>query len=187
VSHVFTPFVAAAAVTMAGLMAVHGAAFLALRLPAGPATRIAAAGRRMVPAVLVAVAAATLLGLLSDRVRHAVQQPAVALLLPLLLAGALLIARGALTRSRPGWAFAATTSALALPVLLVGATTWPYALISSVDPTASLTVNSATADAATLRLLGWLLAAFLPALLGFQAMCWWVFRGRVDKRTPVYW
>ncbi|MBB5828821.1 cytochrome bd-type quinol oxidase subunit 2 [Micromonospora carbonacea subsp. aurantiaca] len=26
----------------------------------------------------------------------------------------------------------------------------------------------------------------LPALLGFQAMCWWVFRGRTDGRTPVY-
>ncbi|MFJ6195137.1 hypothetical protein [Micromonospora sp. NPDC092111] len=35
--------------------------------------------------------------------------------------------------------------------------------------------------------LGWLALPLLPALLGFQAMCWWVFRGRTDGRAPVYW
>jgi cytochrome d ubiquinol oxidase subunit II len=35
--------------------------------------------------------------------------------------------------------------------------------------------------------LSWLAAPLLPALLGFQAMCWWAFRGRIDDRAPVYW
>ncbi|HEX5595297.1 MAG TPA: hypothetical protein VFX61_04620 [Micromonosporaceae bacterium] len=39
----------------------------------------------------------------------------------------------------------------------------------------------------TLRLLSWLAGPLLPALLGFQLMSWWIFRGRLDGRTPVYW
>ncbi len=186
VGHVFTPFVAAAGLTMLGLVAVHGAAFLALRLPAEPAARVATLGRRLVPAALAALTVATVLGLLSERVRQTVGQPAAAVVLPVTLAAALLLARGALRR-RPGLAFTATSLALALPVLLIAAATWPYALVSSVDPAASLTVTAAAASAPTLRLLSWLMALLLPALLGFQAMCWWVFRGRVDERTPVYW
>ena len=38
-----------------------------------------------------------------------------------------------------------------------------------------------------LRAWRWRLAVpLLPALLGFQAMCWWMFRGRTDGRAPVY-
>ncbi|MFC8849572.1 MULTISPECIES: hypothetical protein [unclassified Micromonospora] len=36
-----------------------------------------------------------------------------------------------------------------------------------------------------LALPGCLVLPLLPALLGFQAMCWWVFRGRTDGRAPV--
>jgi cytochrome d ubiquinol oxidase subunit II len=104
-----------------------------------------------------------------------------------LLVAALLTARAALARRRPGLAFAATCASLALPVALAGATIWPYALVSTVDPGASLTVADAAASTPTLRLLSWLTLPLLPALLGFQAMCWWVFRGRTDGRAPVYW
>jgi len=186
VTHIITPFVAACGLALVALVAVHGAAFLALRLPDGPAQRYAQLGRRLVPVALATLVLATVAGLLSDRVRHTVQQPAVAVLLPVLLVGLLLVAGGALAR-RPGIAFAATSLALAAPVLLVGATIWPYALVSSVDQAASLTVTGAAASGPTLRLLTWLLLPLLPALLGFQLMCWWVFRGRIDGRTPVYW
>ncbi|GAB3143832.1 cytochrome d ubiquinol oxidase subunit II [Micromonospora sonneratiae] len=186
VTHLITPFVAACGLALVGLVAVHGAAFLALRLPAEPAQRYARIGRRLVPVALAALATATAMGLLSEQVRHTVQQPAVAVLLLVVLVGALVLAGGAFAR-RPGAAFAATSLALALPVLLVGAATWPYALVSTVDPVASLTVTDATASGPTLRLLTWLLLPLLPALLGFQMMCWWVFRGRIDGRAPVYW
>jgi cytochrome d ubiquinol oxidase subunit II len=187
ISHVFTPFVAAAALTMVTLIAVHGAAFLALRLRGEPAEQVTRLGRRLVPVALTALAVATVAGLLSDRVRQTVQQPAAAVLLPVLVAAALLVAGGAFARRRPGVAFTATALALAIPVLLVGATIWPYALVSTVDPAASLAVTDAAASEPTLRLLSWLMVPLLPALLGFQAMCWWVFRGRIDGRAPVYW
>ncbi|MGW1057139.1 cytochrome d ubiquinol oxidase subunit II [Micromonospora rubida] len=185
--HVATPFVAAAGVTMVALVTVHGAIFLTLRLPAADAAPLARTARRLVVVALAAVALATVAGGLSDRVRAAAQRPLFAVLLPFVLVTALLVARAALARRRPGVAFAATSAALALPVALVGAALWPYALVSTTDPAASLTVTGGAASGPTLALLGWLTVPLLPALLGFQAMCWWVFRGRTDGRAPVYW
>ncbi|MFJ8576922.1 cytochrome d ubiquinol oxidase subunit II [Micromonospora sp. NPDC093277] len=187
VGHLFTPFVAAAALAMLALITVHGAMFLTLRLPAADVPPVARLARGLVPAAVAAVAAATVLGLLSDRVRAAVARPALAVLLPVALVAALLVARAALGRGRSGVAFAASSAALALPVLLVGAALWPRVLVSTGDPGTSLTVADAAASGPTLSLLGWLVLPLLPALLGFQAMCWWVFRGRTDGRAPVYW
>ncbi|MGC5018575.1 cytochrome d ubiquinol oxidase subunit II [Micromonospora sp. DT47] len=187
VTHLVTPFVAAAGLAMLAVVAAHGATFLTLRLPAADAAAVGRLARRLIPVALAAVAAATVLGLLSDRVREAVRQPLAAVLLASALAGALLLARAALGRGRPGVAFAATSAALAVPVALVGAALWPAVLVSTVDPAASLSVADAAASGPTLRLLGWLVLPLLPALLGFQAMCWWVFRGRTDGRAPVYW
>jgi len=187
VSHLATPFAATAGLAMLALVAVHGATFLTLRLPAADAVVVGRTARRLVPVALSAVALATVVGLLSARVRDAVQRPTLGVLLPVLLVAALLAARAALARRRPGLALVATGTALALPVALVGAALWPYVLVSTTDPAASLTVADAAASTPTLRLLGWVALPLLPALLGFQAMCWWVFRGRTDGRAPVYW
>ncbi|MEO3775390.1 cytochrome d ubiquinol oxidase subunit II [Micromonospora sp. B11E3] len=187
VGHVVTPFVAAGGLAMAALVAVHGATFLTLRLPVADAAALARTARRLVPVALAAVALATVAGGLSAGVRAAAQRPMFAVLLPVALFAALLTARVALAQRRPGLAFAATSAALALPVAAVGAALWPYALVSTVDPALSLAVADAAASRSTLSLLGWLTVPLLPALLGFQAMCWWVFRGRTDGRAPVYW
>ncbi|MFI5833824.1 cytochrome d ubiquinol oxidase subunit II [Micromonospora sp. NPDC051300] len=187
VGHVVTPFVAAAGLALVALVALHGATFLTLRLPPADAPALARLARGLVPAALTAIGAATALGLLSDRVRAAVARPAVAVLLPVALVAALLVARAALRRGRAGVAFTATATALALPAPLVGAALWPRILVSTTDPATSLTVADAAASRPTLALLGWLVLPLVPALLGFQAMCWWVFRGRIDGRAPVYW
>jgi cytochrome d ubiquinol oxidase subunit II len=184
VGHVVTPFTALSGVTLVTLAAVHGAAFLALRLPGGGHARL---GRRLVPWALAAVAATTAAGLLSARVRDAVQRPAAAVPLLCLLVAALVVAGGALARGRPGVGFAATSVALVVPVALVGAGLWPYALVSTADPAASLTVADAAASGPTLRLLSWLAVPLIPVLLSFQVMSWWIFRGRIDGRAPVYW
>ncbi|WFE96293.1 cytochrome d ubiquinol oxidase subunit II [Micromonospora sp. WMMD987] len=187
VTHLATPFVAATGLALTALVAAHGATFLTLRLPAADAPVTARLARRLVTGALATVGAATALGLLSDRVRATTRQPLPAVLLVVALVGVLLAARSALGRGQPGVALAATGAALALPVALTGAALWPAALVSTIDPAATLSVADAAASGPTLRLLGWLALPLLPALLGFQAMCWWVFRGRTDGRAPVYW
>ncbi|GIJ19535.1 cytochrome d ubiquinol oxidase subunit II [Micromonospora lutea] len=187
VTHLFTPFAAATGLAVLALTVAHGATFLTLRMPVAESDQLRPLARRLLVTAAVAVSAAAVVGLSADRVRATAQRPAVGVLLAVLLVAALLAARVALGRRRPGVAFVATATALALPVLLVGATLWPYVLVSTLEPNASLTVTDAAASGPTLRLLGWLAVPLLPALLGFQAMCWWIFRGRTDGRAPVYW
>jgi cytochrome d ubiquinol oxidase subunit II len=176
-----TPFVGVCAVALLAVVAVHGSAFLALRLPAGAAERFAGIGARLTLPALAAVGAAAVAGLLSGRVRDAIQQPAVPVLVLVAMAAALLAARGALGRRRPGLAFAATGLALALPLLLVLGSTYPYAL----GP--DLTVAEAAAAPDTLRILNWLALPLVPVLIGFQLMCWWAFRGRLNANSPVFY
>ncbi len=84
-------------------------------------------------------------------------------------------------------AFTATSAALALPVVLIGAALWPPALLSTVDdPDASLTVADGAASGPPLGT-GPARAAAAAGPTRLQAMCWWVFRGRTDGRAPVYW
>ncbi|MDG4822788.1 cytochrome d ubiquinol oxidase subunit II [Asanoa sp. WMMD1127] len=181
IGHLATPFVAATAITLVSLVAVQGATFLALRMPDA---RWAALARRLVGVALGAVAVATLLGLLSADVR-AGQRLWVAA--PLLVLVSALMAVRSLAPRRPGWAFVASSLALVAPVLVVGLGRYPAVLVSTIDPAATLTVTEAAAAPSTLRLLSWVAAPFVPVLIGFQAMCWWVFRGRIDGKAPVYW
>lgn len=171
----------AGGIAMVVLAAAHGATFLALRLQPELAAGYARLARRLIPLALAAVGAATVVAVTSSRVRDAVHQPVPAVLLLVVLGTALALARGALGRRRPGLAFAGTAVALALPVLIVGVATYPYALPPD------LTVSQAAADPATLRVLSWLAVPLLPAMLGFQFMCWWAFRGRIDPRTPIFY
>jgi cytochrome d ubiquinol oxidase subunit II len=184
VAHGVTPFTAACALAMVALVAVHGAAFLALRLPAEPARRHTALVARLAPVALAAVGAAAVVGATSSRVR------ATAHLLPALLGvaalvGVLLLARWAATRNRAGWAFVSTGAALALPTLIAGAATYPYAL--SWTSGGGLSVADAAAAPETLRLLVPMVTVLLPLLLAAQALCWWAFRGRIDRHAPTFY
>lgn len=60
-------------------------------------------------------------------------------------------------------------------------------MADTLTATNAAAIPFAAASGPTLRLLGWLTVPLAPALLGFQAMCWWVFQGRTDGRAPVYW
>ena len=161
------------ALALIALVALHGATFLALRLPAELAAKPVAAAKRLVPAAVAAVALATVVGILTARVRQ--NAPPAVLAALAVLVGLVLLA-GRLAGRRPGWAFVVTSAAMAAPVLAVArsssAATWPRA--SGAAP-------------ATLRLLSWVAVPIVPVLIGFQAMSWWMFRGRVDGRAPVYW
>jgi cytochrome d ubiquinol oxidase subunit II len=187
--HGLTAFTAACALATVALAAVHGAAFLTLRLPPESARRHAGLVTRLVPVALAAVGAATVVGLLSSRVRAAVARPVPAALLLGLLVAALLAARFtaarfAAGRGRPGWALAGTGAALALPVLLVGAATYPVALVSTTG--GGLAVADAAAGDATLRLLAVVLLPLLPLLYAAQAAGWWAFRRRTDRDAPAF-
>jgi cytochrome d ubiquinol oxidase subunit II len=172
ITQLLTPFVAACALALLALVALHGATFLGRRMPAELAARPAATAKRLAPVALIAVALAAVVGLLTGRVRQNVPLAAVGVLAVLVL---LVLAAGRLAaKQKAGWAFAASAGALVAPVVLLALALGGSAVDLAAPPE-------------TLRLLSWVAVPIVPVLIGFQAMSWWVFRGRVDGRTPVYW
>lgn len=173
----FHPFVLLSGLTMVLILAGHGGAFLALRATGDVAAFArSAAGRALAGAavsVAVAFAAGALLGIRPPN-------PGPATVTAALIAALLLAGRSALRAGRSGLAFAATSAAAGLPVVLAGLATYPYLLASSIADRHGITVTEAAADGATLQVLTAFGVVIIPVILAYQAFSWWVFRGRVD-------
>ncbi|POX52025.1 cytochrome d ubiquinol oxidase subunit II [Streptomyces sp. Ru71] len=179
---VFSPFVLACGVTFVLLLAAHGAAFVALR----SAPDVAARAARTATVLLRATGAAASLPLLLTLfgAGASMTNRATSAVLVALLAVAIAAAWWAVTQSHRVRAFVATSCATVLPVLLLGAGQYPYLLTTSAG--AGLHIDEAVADDTTLRLLAGFGIVVIPLILAYQAMSWWVFRGRTGRRHPSY-
>jgi len=168
------------------LVFTHGAAYLTWRLPAGPLRlRSARLTARLGP-VAGGVVLLTLGGWLAQH-PAGIRNPVVASLLTVIVALAAAGAGLAARRDRGGLAFAATLVACALPVITVGSALFPSVLASTMDQGATVTVDNAAAGGDTLRLLAFGAAPLLPVLVAVQVSCWWLFRRRDRRPTPLYW
>ncbi|MFI6316788.1 cytochrome d ubiquinol oxidase subunit II [Nonomuraea sp. NPDC050556] len=179
VTETFTPFVLLCGMTTLLLFAAHGAAFVALRSAPPLASRLGAILASTAGATAFAALLLTLFG-----TGASMTNPTTAAVISVLFATALALARHYLSRGNHGRAFAATSGATLLPVLLVGAGHYPYVLVSS--PGVRLTVHEAAADGVTLQILTVFGIILVPVILAYQAWSWWAFRGRTGARHPTY-
>lgn len=160
------------------LVVANGAAYLTWRAASPVARRVLSVTG---PAGAALVVLATAGWTLQDP--PGIRNPLLAAVLAAVIAGALLATRF-LTGGR---AFAATLVACALPVITVALARYPGVLASTMDPGATVTVDSAAAGGDTLRLLAIGAAPLLPVLVAAQVSCWWLFRRRESQPTPLYW
>lgn len=180
-SDVLDPFVLLAGLSNVLLLAAHGAVFLSMRA-SGEAARRA---RNLVRPLLIS-AIAGVVGTVLLAGRASVTRPGVGLALAVVLIAASVAALMAAARRRWVFAFAGTSVAALLPVPLTLASQYPYALVSTIDRGSGLTVAEAAADHATLAMLLPVGAVVIPVVIACQMWSWWLFRGRVDDRTPTY-
>ncbi|MDN5853232.1 MAG: cytochrome d ubiquinol oxidase subunit II [Actinomycetia bacterium] len=147
------------------LCALHGATFLALKTAGPVRDRARRAIRWVIP--LSAAALGTLV----------LPHGPVALALPVLVAlGGLAAAVG-----RDGWAFAATTVAMAGLAVALVASRYPVLITSTSGPAADLTVADAVAGPYTLGVLSVIGLVLVPIVLGYQSWTYWVFRARITR------
>jgi cytochrome bd ubiquinol oxidase subunit II len=105
-------------------------------------------------------------------------------LLPAILAAVALLVTGWLIRKdRNGWAFVCGSLTVVFATIMVFAGLYPRILISSVDPTWSLTILNAASSPYTLKVMTIVAAIFVPVMLAYQAWSYWVFRKRVETKT----
>ncbi|UNZ16122.1 cytochrome d ubiquinol oxidase subunit II [Streptomyces sp. 891-h] len=178
------PFVLVCALTTVVLFLAHGSVFLTLRTTGALAARAARAARGLLAATAACALTGALLAAAGDA--SALVNAGAAQLLAALLFLALAAGWPALARRRNGWAFTATSLAAAVPVALVGAGSYPYVLVSTVDERFGMTVHEAAADGATLTVLSAFGVVLIPLMVAYQAWSWWLFGGRVRAGSPGY-
>lgn len=167
------PYALFAGLTVLMLCLAHGSTFLALKTQ-GP-TR--AASRRLAARVAPITGVAVLIFVAWT---HIVQDsgvlisPVEAVAIIAVFAAAWLAADG-----RVGWAFAATTLAIAAMIASIFVDLYPRLMVSSTNAAYSLTVqNSASGDYA-LKVMTVIAVVLLPVVLGYQGWSYYVFHRRV--------
>jgi cytochrome d ubiquinol oxidase subunit II len=167
------PFGLLGGLTTAGLFALHGAIFVALKTR-GPVREraIRLAARLSVPvAVTAAVFAIWLQLAYSDQLWTWAAVAAAALAL------------GGVVRTtaagREGRAFLLTSLTLVAAVVLIFGSLFPDVMPSSTDPANSLTVHNAASTSYTLTVMTWVAAFLTPFVLLYQGWTYWVFRRRL--------
>ena len=88
---------------------------------------------------------------------------------------------------REGWAFAATTVAMATAVLSIFTELYPRVMVSSTSPAYSLTIHNAASGSYALKVMTIVVVIFFPLVLLYQGWTYYVFRQRLspgDFRPP---
>jgi len=169
----FTPYGVWMGVTLVLLSLLHGSTFLGLRTTGVLHERAHATARRLSwPAVVVVAVFAAWTVAVSDGGAWR----SAAAVVPALgaLAAALLLRAG-----REGGSFTGTAVAIGGSVAALFANLYPQVMVSSTDPTYSLTVSGAASSEYALKVMTVVAAVVTPLVLLYQGWSYWVFRARV--------
>jgi cytochrome d ubiquinol oxidase subunit II len=163
-------------VTLVALCVLHGATFIALKTAGDVSDR----GARLAT-VSGPVTALIVLGFAIWT--HAISGKGV-FLNPAEIAAVLAVLAAAwlVYEHREGWAFAATSIAMALTVLSIFTELYPHVMISTTDPAFSLTISGTASGSYSLTVMTVVVAIFLPVVLAYTAWTYYVFRRRLSTR-----
>jgi len=100
-------------------------------------------------------------------------------LLGLLAAAAFVASLGATIIERDGYAFLATSAAIALVTVMLFVGLFPDVMPSSLDPAFILTSDNASSTHYSLVIMSWVAVIFTPIVLMYQSWSYWVFRKRI--------
>ena len=92
----------------------------------------------------------------------------------------------AIHRGKPFAAFVSSAAAIAALAFLFGMALFPHMLVSSIDPSYSLTIYNAASSEKTLRIMRLIAFLGMPFVLGYTALIYWVFRGKVTLGEHSY-
>ncbi len=170
-------------VSLSGFI-LHGAIFLSLKTTGFLQQRARRLALRVWAVAALALLASTVLTYFqTDIVSRLGFDPGIAPIAGLVF---LLVAGWFVYKGRDGWAFTFTSLAIIFVTATVFSVLYPRVLISSLDPTWSLTIYNAASSSYTLKTMSIVALIFLPFVLAYQAWSYWTFRKRVTARDLHY-
>jgi cytochrome d ubiquinol oxidase subunit II len=86
-------------------------------------------------------------------------------------------------RQWAGWAFIMTSLTIVLSLITLFMIMYPRVMISSLNPSYSLTIYNAASSDYTLRIMSIVALILVPIVLIYQGWTYWVFRKRIEPDT----
>jgi cytochrome d ubiquinol oxidase subunit II len=86
-------------------------------------------------------------------------------------------------RGHEGWAFTATTIAIALSIITIFVDLYPRVMVSSTNPAYSLTVYNSASTPYSLKVMTVIALVILPIVLAYQGWTYFVFRRRISDKS----
>jgi cytochrome d ubiquinol oxidase subunit II len=162
-------------VTLVALCVLHGATFLGLKTTGDVRERAGLLARRVAPVTAIIV-----LGFASWT--HVTAGKGFFPNLPEIASVLAVFAAAWLVHERhEGWAFAATTFAMATTVLSLFVDLYPRVMVSSTNKAYDLTISNTAAGSYALKVMTVVVVMFLPFVLAYQAWTYYVFRRRISR------
>jgi len=175
------PFALLGGVVFVSLFIMHGANFLARKVSpelAQKAKQFAFSSWIIATVLTVGFVAWTFIA------TDILTKPGINGLIPAILAAFALLITGWLIRTgKSGWAFITGSLVIVFATLMVFAGLYPRILISTLDPSWSLTIMNAASSPYTLKVMTIVAAIFLPVVLVYQGWTYWIFRKRVEANS----
>ncbi len=162
-------------VTLVFLCALHGATFLALKTTGHLRQRAGRLARRVAPVTAAMVLA------FASWTHVTAGQGFFPNLIEIAAVLAILASVWLVYESTDGWAFAATTFAMAASVVSIFAELYPRVMVSSTNQAFNLTVSNTAAGSYALKVMTIIVVIFLPFVLAYQAWTYYIFRRRISR------
>jgi cytochrome d ubiquinol oxidase subunit II len=175
------PYAILAGLVFVALFTMHGANFLKLKAPeeiAGRANKVGFVAWIVATVLTVAFVVWTFFA------TDILTKPGINGLIPAALAAVALLVTGWLARTgKNGWAFVTGSLTIVFATIMVFSGLYPRILISSLDPSLSLTITNAASSPYTLKIMTIVVCIFLPFVLAYLIWTYWIFRKRVEAKS----
>jgi cytochrome bd-type quinol oxidase subunit 2 len=173
---VLQPYALYTGLTLVMLCLVHGSTFLALTTSGAVRTRARRLAARTAPAAGLVV--------LGFVIWTRVSEDKGVLISPLEACAVLAVFAAAwlASETREGWAFVATTVALATTVASIFVDLYPRVMVSSTNSAYSLTVDNTASGSYALKVMTVIALVLLPVVLFYQGWSYHIFHRRIAQR-----
>jgi cytochrome d ubiquinol oxidase subunit II len=166
-------------VTLSGFI-LQGSIFLSLKLDHDFAEKIRLIGLKVwIPAVVIMFAFVIETYFFTDILVVLGVNPGI---VPIGAIISLLSVGWFIQQKRLGWAFIINSLAILFSASTIFRMLYPRVLVSSLDPSYSLTIFNASSGPYTLRVMTIIAGIFLPIVLAYQGWSYWIFRKRITSQ-----
>jgi len=179
--NLLNPYALLAGASIVLLFTLHGAVFLSLKTDGEMKVKAQTAASRLwlvVVLALLALLVATYFA--TDIYTHLGVNPGI---VPITGMVAILLTGFFVRKDRPGWAFVTTAVTIAFTLVTAFLIMYPRVMISSIDPSYSLTIYNASSSPYTLQVMTVVAVIFVPIVLVYQGWSYWVFRKRLSTKS----